>query len=216
MLVAALFAVVGLPIGVFVQRRLAAGAWRRADDATSPVPSFVWVPPVMAAVVGLVAWRTSALSWWTTPAYLLLAVIGVCLAAIDSDVHRLPDRLTLHPLPALAVGLVVASAGLQQWGRLPLAAACGLLAGLAFLALALAVPSGLGLGDVKLALLLAVALGWLGVLTVIGWIFYGFLFGGLWALVLLLTRRATRKTHVAFGPPLLLGALVALLGTGSL
>lgn len=145
-----------------------------------------------------------------------VAGIGLLLVAVDADVHRLPDKLTVWPLPVFAVLLVLASAGAGQWSRLVVALGCGVVAGLVFLLLALAVPSGLGLGDVKLAVQIGSVLGWLGASVVVSWVFLGFLAGGLWAAALVITRRATRKTHLAFGPPLLLGALLALLGAGPL
>lgn len=215
MLPAVLFALVGAVVGWGERRSLRAGEWRRPSDATA-VPRFDWVPVLGALVFGLIGWKCAALSWWTAPAYLLLAGVGLLLVAVDADVHRLPDKLTVWPLPVFAVLLALASAGTGQWSRLVVALGCGVVAGLVFLLLALAVPSGLGLGDVKLAVQIGSVLGWLGASIVVGWVFLGFLAGGLWAAALVITRRATRKTHLAFGPPLLLGALLALLGAGSL
>ena len=215
MLTAFAFAGLGLVLGVGYRKQLLAGRWRRDDDPRA-LPSFGWVLLVTPVVMGWIGHHVSMLSWWAVPAYVVLAALGVLLAAIDSDVHRLPDKLTLWPLPVLAGLLVIASAGLDDWSRVLRAGACGVAVALAFLVLALAAPSGLGLGDVKLALLLSFTLGWLGVTAVATWLFFGFLAGGLWALALLVTRRATRKTYIAFGPPLLLGALPAILGVVTL
>lgn len=215
MLSAVVLAVLGAAVGWWARRSLRAGDWRRASD-TAPLPRFDWVPVLGCTVFALVGWKTAALSWWTTPAFALFAGIALLLVAVDADVHRLPDKLTLWPLPLFAVLLVLASAGTGEWSRLLVAAGCGIVGGLAFLVLALAVPSGLGLGDVKLAVQIGLVLGWLSVAVVLSWVFLGFLVGGLWAAALVMTRRATRKTHLAFGPPLLLGALLALLGAGPL
>ena len=81
-------------------------------------------------------------------------------------------------------------------------------AGLFFLAIALAYPAGLGMGDVKLALLIGAALGW-PVLTAL---FLGTLASGLVAGVMLFKEgSAARKRAIPLGPFLAGGAIVVLL-----
>ena len=82
-----------------------------------------------------------------------------------------------------------------------------------YLVLALVSPGGggLGLGDVKLAGVLGLLLGWLGWRPAIVSIFAAFLTGGVIALILLLSGCATRSSHMAFGPCMILGAWVALM-----
>jgi leader peptidase (prepilin peptidase)/N-methyltransferase len=87
--------------------------------------------------------------------------------------------------------------------------AMALLAG-GYFALAKAYPGGLGLGDVKLAGLLGLYLGWLGWRPVLVGTFAGFLLGGLLGVALLAARRAHRRTAIPFGPFMLAGALLAL------
>jgi leader peptidase (prepilin peptidase)/N-methyltransferase len=79
-----------------------------------------------------------------------------------------------------------------------------------YFGLSLLYRGGMGLGDVKLAGVLGLYLGWLGWSAV--WIgtFAGFLLGGLVGAVLLLTRAATRKSAIPFGPAMLAGALLAV------
>ncbi len=82
---------------------------------------------------------------------------------------------------------------------------------LLYLALAMLYPAGLGLGDVKLAAALGLYLGWLGwSYPVVGTV-AAFLVGGVVSLALLASGRAGRRTAVPFGPPMLLGALAAVL-----
>jgi leader peptidase (prepilin peptidase)/N-methyltransferase len=64
---------------------------------------------------------------------------------------------------------------------------------------------------VKLAGLLGLVLGWLGWGPVIVSVLAAFVIGGLTALALLLTGRANRSSHIAFGPSMILGAWVALM-----
>lgn len=140
------------------------------------------------------------------PAFLYLAAIGVALALIDVDVQRLPDSIVL---PSYLVGLALLLLD-PVWGLL----GRSLLAMVALLAfyflLALIHPGGIGYGDVKLAGLLGLYLGWLGWSAVLIGTFAGFVFGGLVGAGLLLTGRATRKSAIAFGPYMLAGAMLAL------
>ena len=88
------------------------------------------------------------------------------------------------------------------------------LAGTVFLIQVLVYPSGLGWGDVKLSGLLGLYLGWLGVSALVGGLFLGYLLAAATGLTLMAARRATRKSHVAFGPFLLAGTLAAVLLSG--
>jgi len=74
----------------------------------------------------------------------------------------------------------------------------------------------MGFGDVKLAGVLGLYLGWLGWAEVVSGGFLGFLFGGVIGLGLMAVRRAGRKSQIPFGPFMLAGALVAILWGGAL
>ncbi len=148
------------------------------------------------------------------PAYLYLAAVSVALAAIDFDVRRLPNSIVL---PSYAVGalllLPASAAGAGWWaGGRGLLAMLALLAG--YFALAFARPGGMGLGDVKLAGLLGLYLGWLGWSSVLVGTFAAFALGGLVGAALLATGRAGRKTAIPFGPWMLAGAMLALFVAG--
>lgn len=156
---------------------------------------------------------------WVTPALLYLAAVSVALALIDLDVHRLPDAIVLPSYPVALLLLGLASwnpTGAADWAAL-LRAAIGAVALLAvYLALVLAYPRGMGLGDVKLAGLLGLYLAWFGWSElVVGW-FAAFLLGGVLSLVLLATGRAKRGSGIPFGPWMLLGAAVGLVAGGPL
>jgi len=68
-----------------------------------------------------------------------------------------------------------------------------------------------GLGDVKLSLLLGAALGWFGVGNTVVGVYAGFVAGGVMALALLFTRQVSLRGHVAYGPPMMAGALVGIM-----
>jgi leader peptidase (prepilin peptidase)/N-methyltransferase len=70
-------------------------------------------------------------------------------------------------------------------------------------------PRGLGYGDVRLAGLLGLALGYIGWSAVLTGMYAGFLLGGVGGGVLALLRVVNRK-RFAFGPFMLLGSLVGL------
>jgi leader peptidase (prepilin peptidase) / N-methyltransferase len=151
---------------------------------------------------------------WAVPAYLALAFVCLVLAVIDATTRLLPDRITYPAFPVVLALLVVASVGLGDPGRL----ARGILAALAvggfFLLLALISPRGMGLGDVKLAPTLGLALGWLSWGTVAVGIFTGFLLGGLAGLAAVVALGLTRKSLLPFGPWLVAGALLGVLAGG--
>ena len=79
-----------------------------------------------------------------------------------------------------------------------------------FLVLALIAPSGLAMGDVKLAALLGLYLGWIGWNAVVIGGATGFVVQAAAALVLLATRRIGLRGELPFGPAMLLGALLAI------
>ena len=146
------------------------------------------------------------------PAFLYLGAIGVALTAIDLACQRLPDVLTL---PSYPVGIGLLALGLlgRDSSADLLRAVLGMAAffGLYFL-IALISPGGLGFGDVKLAGVVGLYLAWLSWGTWAVGLFAGFVLGGLTAVGLLLIGRAGRSTALPFGPFMLLGALVAILG----
>ena len=143
-----------------------------------------------------------------------LGVLGVALAAIDISVQRLPDRLTLPALPALFLLLAAAAVAGKQEGAL----IRGLLGSLAltavFLLLALARPGQLGGGDIKLASLVGLMLGWLGWPALLIGTATGFLLSAIGSLLLLAARRVTLRDTVSLGPFLLCGTLLAIVITG--
>ncbi|MEK8172396.1 A24 family peptidase [Streptomyces sp. M19] len=125
--------------------------------------------------------------------WLLLAPLSVLLAAVDRTVNRLPDVLTLPMAAGTAVLLGVAAALPDAAGSWPRALLGGLALGGGYFTLFLISPSGMGFGDVKLALTLGVALGWYGWDVLLTGAFAGLLLGSGYGMTLVLTRRAGRK-----------------------
>ncbi|MEA2217711.1 MAG: leader peptidase (prepilin peptidase) / N-methyltransferase [Solirubrobacteraceae bacterium] len=162
-------------------------------------------PVVKVALVGLPVLALAALGFGGhgVVAAVMSAVL-VALAAIDIDQRILPNRILL---PAIAVVLVL------QLAFFPGRALEWLLAGpaaAAFLALPLLVRrDAMGLGDIKLVVLLGIATGW----AVFGAIVVGCLTMVPAALWLLRRDGSIRNATLPFGPFLGLGTLVILYTT---
>jgi leader peptidase (prepilin peptidase)/N-methyltransferase len=71
-----------------------------------------------------------------------------------------------------------------------------------------------GGGDIKVAGLVGLLLGWLGWRTLITGACAGFVLAAVVSAVLLAARRITRHAAISFGPYLLGGALLAALASG--
>jgi leader peptidase (prepilin peptidase) / N-methyltransferase len=161
----------------------------------------VLYPGVELATAVLIA--ACALDFGLSGRFVVAAFFCAVLVAVTvTDLtHRIiPNRIVL---PAAAV-ILVAQTALEpspQW-------ALGALAASGFLfAAVLAYPAGMGMGDVKLALVMGAALGkTVGVALMLGMV------TALIPSIILLARHgsAARKMGIPFGPFLALGSIVAL------
>jgi leader peptidase (prepilin peptidase) / N-methyltransferase len=136
-----------------------------------------------------------------------VSVFGLCVLVVLSrhDLERrvIPNRIVV---PAWAVILVARLAtDPDHWAEWIVGSVA---AGAFFLVFALARPGGLGLGDVKLALLIGALLGW----DVIPALLIGTLASAVFAIALLVREgAAARKRTIPLGPFLAAGAVVTLL-----
>jgi leader peptidase (prepilin peptidase)/N-methyltransferase len=168
----------------------------------------------IATTVGFaaLAWRFGAHP--ALPALLALVATGVVLSIVDLTEHRLPNAVVLPTVAIVAVLLVLASALTGEWLRLAWALAGGAGMFLLYFTLALISPAGMGMGDVKFAAPLGLALGWFGWNVWVVGLAAGFIIGGVVSLIALLLRRVTLRGSIPFGPSMLAGALVAILVFG--
>ncbi|MEU6483204.1 prepilin peptidase [Streptomyces sp. NPDC046887] len=193
-----------------------AGPASTSEPVPTPTPPLIPIPipiplPALASALlsGLLAAATGPRP--ELVAWLAAVPVAVLLASVDLAVHRLPDRLTL-PLAAGLAALLGGAALLPgHGGSWPGALLGGLVLGAGYAVLFLLNPSGLGFGDVKLALALGTALGWYGWPVLFAGAFAGFLLGAVYGLTLIALRRANRKSAIPFGPFMLGGALLGLL-----
>jgi leader peptidase (prepilin peptidase) / N-methyltransferase len=167
------------------------------------------VESLTAALFALIAWRIGP--HWPLPLFLYLVAVGVALSFIDLDVKRLPNVLTLPAYVVGAIGLT-AAALLEQEPRRLLTAGIGMatLYAVYYLLMVLK-PGGMGFGDVKLAGVLGMFLGFLGWGPLVVGAFLAFLLGGMGGIALMLAGKAGRKARIPFGPYMVAGALVAIM-----
>lgn len=144
-------------------------------------------------------------------ATLYLVWLAVVLSIIDINTHTLPNRYVLPAYPIAGTLLLAAAlaAGMPHYMAMALGGAAA-MGGLYWLLWAL-YPAGMGFGDVKLAGVLGLFLGFLGWQHVLLGAAAGFVVGGLWGVVLIVSRRGTAKTAIPFGPAMLAGTLGVML-----
>lgn len=141
------------------------------------------------------------------PAYLYFVVVGTLLAAIDAATGTLPDRLTLPSYAVLVILLGVAEAASPDQGSTTRAAAAAVLLVAMFFASALL--RGVGLGDVKLAGLLGLVLGFRSWTTVYTGMLAAFVLAAIF--VLFRVIRGQSRERIPLGPFLVAGTMVAVL-----
>lgn len=161
--------------------------------------------------------------WLVLAACLYFAVMAVRLTVIDVRHHLLPNRIVFPSYAVAGVLLLAAAlagsaapdeealrAGLLGIPALRVVAGAAIL-WLFYFVLRFAYPPGMGFGDVKLAGVLGMYLGYLSWSHLFAGTFLAFLLGGLWSIVLLAARRGTLKSAIPFGPFMLAGTAAAML-----
>jgi leader peptidase (prepilin peptidase)/N-methyltransferase len=160
-------------------------------------------------VLGALAGRAAGLSA-LLPAFILLALTSTPLIIIDYEHHRLPNRLIYPTAAGAIVLLIIAAASRDDWPALLRAVEGGAAVFAALYTIMFVAPRSFGYGDARLGGVLGVYLGFYSWAAVYYGILAGFVLGAAVAIVLLIARRATRKTAIALGPMLVLGTLLVL------
>lgn len=175
----------------------------RCRNCSEPIS---WRYPLIEAAtaalfVAVVLWFGPV---WSLPAFLYLVAITVALTMIDIDVKRLPDAIVK---PSYLVGAVLLTVAAYLSGDLSVMIRA--LIGMAimyvlYFVILFAYPPGMGWGDVKLAGVLGLYLGFLGWKELATGAFLAFLVGGVVSAAIM--ARGGRKVKVPFGPFMLIGA----------
>jgi leader peptidase (prepilin peptidase)/N-methyltransferase len=147
---------------------------------------------------------------WAVPAYLALMAGLLALSWIDVQFLLLP-RVVVYPLLVLVAGLLLmASTATAQWHDLAVAAISAAVWFALFFGLNFLSPRLLGFGDVRLAPVLGLALGWLGVRYAFLGFFAGNLIGAIVGVALLLSKRIDRHQQLPYGVFLAAGTAFAI------
>ncbi len=177
---------------------------RSLDKAYTPALEVATVVLFVAAALRLGA-------DWALPAYLIFFAAMVAVTVIDLEHFIVPNRIVVATLVVSVPLLAVAALAEGEWSALGSALLGAVLAGAGLLVINLVSPQGLGMGDVKLALVLGLFLGWIGLGHVLLGMFLGFLLGGVGGVVLIALKLRSRSDHVPFAPFLAGGAVLAVL-----
>jgi leader peptidase (prepilin peptidase) / N-methyltransferase len=152
--------------------------------------------------------------------YLLLFAMLLTVSVIDIELLRLPDRIVLPTLVASLV-LIPTVSVIDDVADTIRYALVGAAVYFGFLLLThLIYPRGMGFGDVKLAAVMGLYIGWLAdstmqaVVLVLWAMLLGFVGGSVIGVVMLIARR--RSQPIPFGPFLALGAVITVLASTSL
>jgi leader peptidase (prepilin peptidase)/N-methyltransferase len=153
---------------------------------------------------------------WVIPAYLVFTATLLAVALIDLEHFIVPNRIVFPvaaaSVPLLAIGLVDGDHG----GDFMRALIGAFVAFGALFALHIISPRGMGMGDVKLAFVLGLYLGWLGWGQVALGLFLGFVLGAVAGVFLIVTRLRSRRDHLPFAPFLAAGAMATVLWGSSI
>jgi leader peptidase (prepilin peptidase) / N-methyltransferase len=172
-------------------------------SSASPMRASPLVGAVAVALplVGLALLRFGASGHFVVAGFFIASLC--VLSAVDIAERRLPNRIVLPSAAAVLLAQIALSPDRAlEWILAAIGAALILLVPL------LIRPAGLGMGDVKLALLLGAALG----SAVITALFLGFLAAAAYALVLLARHGlVARRRTIPLGPFLAFGGIAALL-----
>ena len=191
-------------------------AWASAfDEARADVPPRT--VRVSSAAITAVTFAALTLRFglsWLLPALLVFAAAATVLTLVDLAEKRLPNAVVFPTLAAVGVLLVPPTWVLGDWMLLvwALVGAAAMFA--VYFMLALISPSSMGMGDVKLALVIGLLLGWFGLSAWLIGLLAAFIVGGVIAIVALVLRRVTLRGSIPFGPSMLAGALIAVLLAG--
>ncbi|HEU5151651.1 MAG TPA: prepilin peptidase [Iamia sp.] len=150
-------------------------------------------------------------SWALVPMLLLVSTL-LAQSVIDLETSRLPDRINIPVLGASVVLIGIVSAVEGDPGRVGVAIGGGIGYALFLFLPALLSFRGkqaMGLGDVKLGLILGLYLAWLHPVLILFSLIIASVAGAVVGGILFVVRR--RSDHYPFGPWLALGCLLALL-----
>ena len=189
---------------------------RRAQRTITRLDALALRKPITRAPVAVLGGLLGALTYRQFGFSLEMIAYGLMIAMcieqtiIDYATHRLPRGVTFRAAIVGGPLLFLAAINIDDNGRILVMFASFVVTLVLFALLAAFSKGGIGGGDVRLAPVLAMFLGWLGASHVYIGLGSGFFIGGVAAAGMIVTRRASASTRIAFGPFLCIGAVIAL------
>ena len=189
---------------------------RRAQRTITRLDALALRKPINSAPIAILGGLLGALTYRQFSFSLEMFAFGLMIAMcveqsiIDYATHRLPRGVTFRAAIVGGPLLTLAAINNDDNGRIGVMFASFVVTLALFALLAAFSKGGIGGGDVRLAPMLAMFLGWLGASHVYIGLGSGFILGGVVATGMLVTRRASASTRIAFGPFLCIGAVGAL------
>jgi len=181
---------------------------RRCHSCAEPISGrYPAVELLTGVVFGITAARFGVDP--VVPAFLLFGAALVAVAAIDLELRIIPKRIVWPVFAAGALMIAAAAWWDRDPGRILLALGGAVAAFAVFFVIHFISPRGMGFGDVRLAALVGLFLGWLGWGHVALGLFGGFLLGSIAGVAALMAGRS-RKSALPFGPFMAAGALLAV------
>ena len=189
---------------------------RRAQRTITKLDALALRKPIHRAPIVVLGGLLGALTYrrfgFSLEMFAFGLMIAMCVeqSIIDYATHRLPRGVTFRAAIIGGPLLTLAAINHDDNGRIGVMFASFIVTLALFAMLSAFSKGGIGGGDVRLAPVLAMFLGWLGASHVYIGLGSGFILGGVVATGMLVTRRASASTRIAFGPFLCIGAVGAL------
>ena len=148
---------------------------------------------------------------WPLPAFCVLFASLVVVSVVDLD-HLIISRRVVYPTLCITAPLLaLAAVATGAWAHLGSAAIGGVVGFGSLLVVHLVAPHGMGFGDVRLAGLIGMMLGWLGLGYGVVALLLALVLASVVGVALIATRLRSRTDAVPLGPFMAVGAVLAAL-----
>jgi leader peptidase (prepilin peptidase)/N-methyltransferase len=172
----------------------------------------------LVEVANVALWAVAAARFgasWELLVYLALFSVLLALSVIDLELYLLPNRITYPSILVSLVAVPILSFALRDDPVSAITSAyvggIGYAGFLLFMTLVFELlirREGMGMGDVKLAMLLGLWIGWIHVVLVVYAVLFACVLGAVIGVVIMIVRRDNRA--FPFGPWLAVGAVAAI------
>ncbi len=203
----------GLVLAALIGAIIARRRTRRAQRTINSLQSLAVLPTKPITVLGALLGAATANTFGFTLqlfAFGLMIAMALEQTLVDFHTHRLARGATMRAALAGGPLLTLAAINIDETARIATMFGAFVSTLVFFLVLSFMSKGGIGSGDVRLAPVLAMFLGWMGWSYVYIGLASGFVLGGIWALALMIMGKANRSSHIPFGPFLCVGAVATL------